>query len=444
MALEKAVRLLTTHAGGELDPRILDLDNVVPPAPVRVPADLPSRVAGVPYPPERVAEILTAIGCTVAGAEVTPPSWRPDLVQPADFAEEVVRLDGYDKVPSVLPVAPPGNGLTPAQRRKRGVGRALAENGYVEVLSYPFVNPAALDALGIPADDPRRTTVRLANPLSDEEPLLRSTLLPPLLQTLRRNLGRGQRDLALYELGSVFRATGAPGRPPLMGVDARPDEADLLAAQRFVPDQPWHVAAVLVGEVEPAGWWGVGRSAGWADAVQAARIVLSAAGVPGYEVRAGANPPWHPGRCAQMVVGGRIVGYAGELHPAVCTALELPRRTSAMELDLDALPLPEVVRAPRISGYPPALIDVALVVDAGTPAAQVESALVDGAGELLEAVRLFDVYASDQLGTGRRSLAYKLTFRAPDRTLTVEEALAARDAAVAVAAERFGAMLRGA
>ncbi|TML30579.1 MAG: phenylalanine--tRNA ligase subunit beta [Actinobacteria bacterium] len=444
VALEKAVRLLTTHAGGELDPRILDLDNVVPPAPVRVPADLPSRVAGVPYPPERVAEILTAIGCTVAGAEVTPPSWRPDLVQPADFAEEVVRLDGYDKVPSVLPVAPPGNGLTPAQRRKRGVGRALAENGYVEVLSYPFVNPAALDALGIPADDPRRTTVRLANPLSDEEPLLRSTLLPPLLQTLRRNLGRGQRDLALYELGSVFRATGAPGRPPLMGVDARPDEADLLAAQRFVPDQPWHVAAVLVGEVEPAGWWGVGRSAGWADAVQAARIVLSAAGVPGYEVRAGANPPWHPGRCAQIVVGGRIVGYAGELHPAVCTALELPRRTSAMELDLDALPLPEVVRAPRISGYPPALIDVALVVDAGTPAAQVESALVDGAGELLEAVRLFDVYASDQLGTGRRSLAYKLTFRAPDRTLTVEEALAARDAAVAVAAERFGAMLRGA
>ena len=128
----------------------------------------------------------------------------------------------------------------------------------------------------------------------------------------------------------------------------------------------------------------------------------------------------------------------------ICAALELPSRTSALELDLDALPRPEVTPAPRISGYPPALIDVALVVDAGTPAAHVESALVDGAGELLEAVRLFDVYASDQLGTGRRSLAYKLTFRAPDRTLTVEEALAARDAAVAVAAERFGAMLRGA
>jgi phenylalanyl-tRNA synthetase beta chain len=448
VALEKAVRLLTEYAGGELDPGILDIDHVVAPAPVVLDNGLPSRIAGVAYEPGRVAGILTMIGCTVDpdgdALVVTPPSWRPDLVQAADLVEEVVRLDGYDKVPSVLPIAPPGNGLTPEQRRRRSVGRALAENGYVEVLSYPFVSATAADALGLPPEDPRRHSVRLANPLSDEEPLLRTTLLPPLLQTLRRNLGRGQRDLALYEMGPVFRATGALGSPPPMGVDTRPEDADLLAAQRFVPDQPWHVAAVLAGEVEPTGWWGPGRAASWADAVEAARIVLSAAGVNGYAVRAGANPPWHPGRCAEIVVGDTVVGYAGELHPAVCTALELPRRTAAMELDLDALPVPEVTTAPRISSYPPALIDVALVVDAGIPAGQVESALVDGAGALLESVRLFDVYASDQLGTGRRSLAYKLTFRAPDRTLTVEEAVAARDAAVAVAAERFGATLRGA
>jgi phenylalanyl-tRNA synthetase beta chain len=456
VALERAVRLLTEHAGGTVAPGILDLDAVVPPRPVVVAADLPARIAGVPYPPARVVEILTEIGCAVdadggaaGGAAgggslvVTPPSWRPDLLQPADFAEEVVRLDGYDKVPSVLPVAPPGNGLTPQQRRRRSVGRALAENGYVEVLSYPFVSPEVLDALGVPEGDPRRRSVRLANPLSDEEPLLRTTLLPPLLGTLKRNLGRGQRDVALYELGLVFRATGATGGPPAMGVEARPRDADLAAAQRFVPEQPWHVAAVLAGEVEPAGWWGAGRAASWADAVQAARIAVAAAGRTA-EVRAGAQAPWHPGRCAEIVVDGQVVGYAGELHPAVCAALDLPRRTAAMELDLDALPLPGIVPGPRISGYPPALIDVALVVDAGTPAAQVEAALADGAGELLESVRLFDVYASEQLGTGRKSLAYKLTFRAPDRTLTVEEAVAARDAAVAVAAQRHGAALRGA
>jgi phenylalanyl-tRNA synthetase beta chain len=128
----------------------------------------------------------------------------------------------------------------------------------------------------------------------------------------------------------------------------------------------------------------------------------------------------------------------------VCAALELPRGTVATELDLDALPPPAVTLAPVISPFPPALIDVALVVDRSVPAASVAAALIAGAGELLAAVRLFDVYTGDQLGADRKSLAYKLTFRAPDRTLTVDEAVAARDAAVALAAERVGASLRGA
>ena len=162
------------------------------------------------------------------------------------------------------------------------------------------------------------------------------------------------------------------------------------------------------------------------------------------EVRATEYAPWHPGRCAELLVDGSVVGHAGELHPAVVAALELPRRTSAMELDLDALPAAPVAPAPMVSGFPPALIDVALVVDESVPAQAVQQALTEGAGELLESVRLFDVYASEQLGAGRKSLAYKLAFRAPDRTLTVEEAVAARDAAVARAAERFGATLRGA
>jgi phenylalanyl-tRNA synthetase beta chain len=203
------------------------------------------------------------------------------------------------------------------------------------------------------------------------------------------------------------------------------------------------VAAVLAGEIEPTGWWGQGRTASWADAVQAARLTVRAAGRTPV-VRAGNLAPWHPGRCAEIVVDGTTVGYAGELHPAVCAALDLPPRTCAMEVDLDAVALPTVTMAPAVSTYPPALIDVALVVDAATPAGQVEAALVAGAGELLEAVRLFDLYEGEQVGPARKSLAYKLTFRAPDRTLTVEEAVAARDAAVAVAAERVGATLRGA
>jgi phenylalanyl-tRNA synthetase beta chain len=450
VALARAVALQCEYGGGTAGPEVLDVDYVRPPAPVTMAADLPARTAGVDYPADRVVALLAEVGCAVEPAGeslvVTPPTWRPDLTDPADLTEEVARLDGYDRIDSVLPVAPPGSGLTGGQRRRRTVARALAEAGYVEALCYPFVGDAAWDAFGLPADDPRRDTVRLANPLSEQEPSLRTTLLPPLLATLRRNLGRGARDLALYEVGLVFRpAAGRGSAPPRMGVAGRPAEDQLAAAHRFVPDQPWHVAAVLAGEREPAGWWGPGRPADWADAVAAARTVLSAAGISDarVSVRAAAYLPWHPGRCAEVLVDGAVVGHGGELHPAACEALELPKRSCAMELELDAVPLPPVVPAPRISTYPPALIDVALLVDERVPAAEVRSALVAGAGELLESARLFDVYAGEQLGAGRRSLAYNLTFRAPDRTLTVEEAVAARDRAVAEAADRVGAELRG-
>ncbi|MEV0394854.1 phenylalanine--tRNA ligase subunit beta [Polymorphospora rubra] len=459
VAVERAVTLLTEYAGGTAGAEILDFDQVAPPVPVELDVTLPARRVGVAYPPARVVALLEEIGCTVTSAGgvapgtgtgdrigVTPPTWRPDLTDPADLVEEVARLDGYDNVPGALPLAPAGRGLTDEQRRRRSVARTLAETGFVEVLSYPFVGPEMLDGLGLPADDPRRSAIRLANPLSDEEPLLRTTLLGPLLGILRRNVGRGHRDLALYEIGMVFEPRAGAGRPPVMGVDDRPSPAEFAAADATVPHQPWHVAAVLTGEIDPAGWWGGGRPADWSDAVQAARTVVEVAGIPDdrVTVRSGDRAPWHPGRCAEVLVDDTVVGYAGELHPRVVAALELPRRTCAVELNLDALPAAPVVPAPRVSGFPPALIDVALVVDSAVPAESVQDALAEGAGDLLESVRLFDVYTSEQLGAGRRSLAYKLTFRAPDRTLTGEEAVAARDAAVSRAASRFGAVLRGA
>jgi phenylalanyl-tRNA synthetase beta chain len=260
-AVERAIELLVESGGGVVDERVLDIVHVRPREPIRIPATGPSTVAGVGYTAKRVTGLLTEIGATVSPAgkgllDVTPPTWRPDLTDPADLAEEVIRLDGYDRVPSELPVTPPGNGLTAQQRRRRTVGRALAEAGYVEVLSYPFVAPGIADALGLPADDPRRHAVRLANPLSTEEPLMRTTLLPPLLATLRRNIGRGQRDVALYELGLVFLPSPRDGTPPAMGVDRRPTEQVFATADATLPRQPWHVAAVLAGDLEPAGWWG--------------------------------------------------------------------------------------------------------------------------------------------------------------------------------------------
>jgi phenylalanyl-tRNA synthetase beta chain len=446
VAIERATELALAHGGptAKAGKQILDLNYPGPANQITLDPTRPGRLVGVPYTAERVAELLTAVGCAVTtddgSLSVTPPSWRPDLLGPADLTEEVVRLDGFEHVPSALPIAPPGNGLTPAQRRRRSVGRTLAERGYVEVLSYPFVSAAELATLGLPTE-----AVRLANPLSEEEPLMRTSLLPPLLATLRRNIGRGQRDVALFEQGLVFRPPPSPKAPPVMGVAGRPSDEEWACANESVPRQPWHVAVVLAGELDRSGPWGAGRVADWADAVQAALDTLDASGVlPGQiGVEASAVDPWHPGRCAAITVAGAVVGHAGELHPAVCADLDLPRRTCAMELDLDAVALPGPTPAPVISNFPPALIDVALVVDADRSAEQVEAALVRGAGELLESVRLFDIYTGSQVGEGRKSLAFKLVFRAADRTLTAEEALAARDSAVAAAA-KLGAMLRGA
>jgi phenylalanyl-tRNA synthetase beta chain len=444
VALARAAALLAEYGGAHVVGGPVDLDTRGPRPVIPLDAGRPSRISGVSYPPSQVIEALTAVGAAVDAdgdrLQVTPPSWRPDLTDPADLVEEVVRLAGYDDIPSLLPSVPPGRGLTERQRRRRSIGRALAEAGYVEAPAYPFVGTAALDALGLPEDDVRRQVVVVRNPLSEEEPALRTTLLPGLLATLARNLSRGQRDVAVFEHGSVFpgdRRTPAP----IPGVDRRPDDATLAALLGAVPPQPWHVAVALTGNREPRGWWGPGRPAGWADAVQAARIVAATAGVE-LTVRAGDLAPWHPGRCAELLIGDQVVGHAGELHPRVLAALELPARTCAMELDVDALPAAQVPVGPHISTFPPVLVDLALVVPDAVPAADVEAALREGAGQLLESLRLFDLYTGAPVPAGSRSLAYALTLRAPDRTLTGEEANAARDAAVALAAERTGAILR--
>ncbi|GGV62170.1 phenylalanine--tRNA ligase subunit beta [Streptomyces griseoloalbus] len=451
-AAQRTVDLLVLLAGGTAEAGVTEV--IAPSAPhtISVPADHPDKVAGVAYGRETVVRRLQEVGCDVYGQDeliVTVPSWRPDLTDPNDLAEEVIRLEGYENLPSTLPRPPAGRGLTTRQRLHRRVGRALAGAGYVEALNYPFVSEQVFDQLGLDADDPARRVVRLVNPLSDEEPALRTSLLPGLLGALRRNDGRGSHDLALFETGLVFHPRDERKVAANLPVDRRPSEADLAALDAALPDQPRHVAVVLAGAREQAGWWGKGRPGDWADAVEAARTVAREAGAE-LGVRKGQYGPWHPGRCAELTVtvdgAERVIGHAGELHPRVLKALGLPARSCAMELDLDAVERVghDTPQAPGISTFPVATQDVALVVDASVPASEVEAALREGAGALLESIRLFDVYENaEQLGEGRKSLAYALRFRASDRTLTVDEASAARETAVALAGERTGAVLRG-
>ena len=408
--------------------------------------DLPERITGMAISADTTVANLEAIGCAVTldGSTLTAtvPAWRPDITDPFDLVEEVARIVGYDQVPSVLPSAPPGRGLTRAQRLRRRVGRTLAGEGFVEVLSFPFIGTADLDALGLSDEDPRRSLVRLANPLSSEEPNMTSTLLPGLLKATARNIGRGASGVALFESTTVSFSGEGPAAP-IFGVDRRPTDDELIALEAAIPRQPQHIGVVVSGERERAGWWGPARNSGWEDAVAAIDSVAAALGVQ-LAVRSGEATPWHPGRCAEFVAGDVVIGHAGELHPKVCTAYGVPPRTAAAEIDLDALMAlaVDVILAPTFSSFPVAKEDVALVVDADVPAAAVAAALTEGAGELLESIHLFDVYTGDQIGEGKKSLAFALRFRAPDRTLKEGESVTARDAAIALAATRCGAVQR--
>ncbi len=445
-AADRAVELLVRYGGGAIAEGVTVVGAPPAGATITIPADLPARISGLDVASEQSAEHLRAVGCDVHldGATITAqaPSWRPDLTDPYDLVEEVARVVGYDEVPSVLPVAPPGHGLTRNQRLRRRVGRLLAGAGLVETVSFPWVGSADLDALSIPADDPRRDVLQLANALSAEQPALTRTLLTGLLTALARNVAHGHGDVALFEMATVTVPTDR-GPAPILGVDRRPDQADLDKLFEAVPAQPLHLAVAFAGLAERAGWWGSGRAASWEDAVQSVRGLAEDLGVA-LDVRRAELAPWHPGRCAEFVVDDRVVGHGGELHPRVCRALGLPARSAAAEIDLDLLfeAARDVAPAPSFGSYPVAKEDVALVVDRDLPSESVASALRDGAGPLCESVRLFDVYTGSQVEAGKKSLAFALRFRAPDRTLTDQETAAARDAAVAVAVARLGAVQR--
>jgi phenylalanyl-tRNA synthetase beta chain len=431
-AAEAAARLLV-ELGGAVATAGTDVDQRVARAAITMSVEKPGQVAGRPYDRSTVVRRLEDVGCVVTGEDplvVTPPSWRPDLTGVAELVEEVIRLEGYDSVPIVLPVAPAGRGLTETQRMRRTASRALAAAGLVEAVTPPFVAEGLVEALG----QGRHQPPRLLNPLSEEEALLRPALVPGLLTALLRNVGRGLHDVALFETGSVFRGPGTPSAD-VPGTGQRPTDAQLTALDGALPDQPRHVGIALAG-----------RRATVGAAVEVLLATARSVHVA-LTVAQGQEPPYHPGRCAVLLLSGEPVGTVGELHPRVIGALGLPERTVAGELDLDrvvaaGLAVGPVV-APVVSPYPASSVDVALVVDDALLAGEVEATLRGAAGELLEHLALFDVFTGPQVGEGKKSLAYSLRFRAPDRTLTDVEVLAARDAAIEAAHTSHGAVLRG-
>jgi phenylalanyl-tRNA synthetase beta chain len=404
-----------------------------------------SQVLGTQFSDAEIERALTAIGGEVVpGSEewvFVAPSWRRDITHVADLSEEVGRYYGYERIPSILPVVKFSPSLPPGpsrlQKRRKSISLLLAHRGLIEVQSYPFINQEQLDSMGFTGD--RAKTFRLANPMSDQYPLLRTHLIPGLLSTVTRNLTRGKKSIAIFETGAVFRNLSATVPAVEIAADRRPSPSEIKKIYESVPHQPLHVAGVLAGEFDIAGWWGGGRGADWLDAISIANEIIESTGHR--SVRSNVDlAPWHPGRCAEFSIDGRVVAHAGEIHPRIITAFNLPERTSAFTVIVDAIPFAHPVVANAINTMPAAIQDISLYLPSNISASSVEEALREGAGPLLEEVALFDRYQKE--GEDWISLAFTLIFRDPERTLTAEEVSRLRSNAGEIVAQKFGAVIR--
>jgi phenylalanyl-tRNA synthetase beta chain len=437
-ASARFVQLLTAHSSAQHVATVVDGEPIYAPLVTIDPAYV-SRILGFDVPAKQVAELLRAIGCDVDEKSFTidPPSWRADLLTAADFTEEVARMIGFDKIPSVLPPRPLHATLTPTQKRRRAVATMLASRGFAEVQTFPFTNQSTIDSMGFVGE--RASTYKVANPMSEEFPLMRVHLVPGLIEVAQRNISRGAKDFAIFEMGSIFRSPQklVPAISP--DLSKRPDQQIIDEIFKSVPVQGYHVAGLLVGKIENENWQGKARSYNWQDAIAYAQDVLALCNLE-WTVARSDLAPWHPGRCAELIVNGKAVAHAGELHPRIVAAYGLPERSVAFAVALNALPESELVRPTTVGTMPAAVQDVALIVDSAVSAGDLQAALREGAGDLLESITLFDRY--DKIGDGKVSLAFTLVFRAPDRTLTGEEVSAMREAATAVAAAKFGAIVR--
>jgi phenylalanyl-tRNA synthetase beta chain len=383
-----------------------------------------NAVLGVELPAGEVKTLLEPLEIATEGKGdefvAVAPTFRPDLEREIDIVEEVGRRFGLDKIPRTLPhTTQQGGGLTPRQRDRRAVADAVVGVGASEALTIPLIAHADLERFGLPLDG----IVEATNALRAEEPVLRPAILPGLLKTAGFNAGHGFGDLALFELGHVF---------------LQPRRGDLL------PDERDHLAVLFTGRVTRAPVEG-DREVDVYDAVDALRALTGALELESVELVRAAAPGFAPDRSAGIVLDGTAAGHVGELAPEVVARFGVESPAVAFEVDvdllLDATRRDRAFRAP--SRYPASSIDLAFVLDEGVTVEAVERTVREAAGPLLEDVRCFDEFRADALGTGRRSLAFALRFRAPDRTLTDAEVGAARAACIDAVRDAHRAELRG-
>jgi phenylalanyl-tRNA synthetase beta chain len=441
-----AAQLMRECCGARVLEGTIDVAQPLPPlATLRLRERRVEAILGVPVARERQQEILQSLdfACTPSedGLEVTVPALRrDDVTREIDLIEEVARIDGVDRLPATLPARRGAAGmLTHAQRVRRGAEDAMVGRGLYEIVGWSFTEPALLDRLLLPADHELRRVVRLANPMSDAQSIMRPTLLGSLLDAAQHNVARNGPDLAIFESGTVYRAATSAG--------------DASAGTPTGASEHHALGVLLSGALAARSWRGAPAQADFF----AAKALLAAL-LDHFHVHWGVQeaqwPFLHPGRSAAVIArapqeehaaGGEAIrlGFLGELHPTVAASWGL-ERTAAFAIDLGKLAVvaPEVSEFRAFGSVPSLRQDIAVILPEDVPARQVLHALRKAGGEVLGSAEIFDVYTGAQVGEGRRSLALALTFRSEDRTLTDEDVAPARERIIAALGE-LGGELRG-
>ncbi len=441
-----ASRLLIECCGARIAPGTIDIGwDGTPAQVIRLREQRVEAILGLPVSRERQAEILQALDFQTVevsdletperdGLDVTVPALRRvDVTREVDLIEEVARIDGLEKLPATLPARRGAVGLlSHAQRVRRAAEDALVGRGLHEVVGWSFTDPGLLDRLRLGEDHALRQVVRIENPMSETQSTMRPTLLGSLLDAARHNVARNGPDVAIFESGGVYRArhNGASvGENHTLGL---------------LPVEEHHaLGALLTGALAPGSWRGESSEADFFAAKALLGALLDSFHVAWSVQPADEWPFLQPGRCAEVLAGGTRLGFVGELHPLVAEQWDL-ERTAVFAIDLGKLAAvsPAVPAFESFASVPSLRQDLAVVLPEQIAAAQVLERVEEAGAEMLEEVRVFDVYSGPQVGEGKRSLALAMSFRGQDRTLTDEDVAPARARIVAALGE-LGGELRG-
>ena len=425
IASARAAQLMIELSGGRVSATVVDeYPKRIQRHKVRLRPANTDRLLGITIPPAEQAERLRSIEMDVSDAtgalDVLVPTFRPDVTREVDLIEEVGRLHGFEELPSTLPKGGAG-GLDPDQRAERKLRQVLADLGVYEAVTPSLISPEDIEKLDLDESNPARRMVEVANPMVEDERAMRTTLLPSVLKAVALNQARRAQGIALFEIARIYEPTH----------DVLPQEGLVLAGafSGLRRDQEW------TGPALPWDFFGV------KGVLEAALVGLGLEGL-GFVLAKG--KPFHPTRAATVSLGSAALGAVGELHPDVCERFDVAERTLVFELSLapvfEALHGRVQLREP--SRYPAAYIDLAVVVDDGVAAAKVQDVINRAGSPEVVSVRLFDVYRGEQVGEGKKSLAFALELRAEDGTMTDDEALEVRDRILPALQERTGGTIR--